>query len=77
VSAPKFKVLDVRPILARGEDPYGKIRAATGSLAPAQGLTVIAPFLPAPLIEVLKSEGFRSAPEHRSDGGWAVNSWHE
>lgn len=77
MSAPKFKVLDVHPILARGEDPYQQIRAEVARLAPAQGLTVIAPFLPAPLIEVVKSEGLTSSFEHRSDGGWTVNFWRE
>ncbi len=77
MSALKFKVLDVRPILARGADPFPQIRAKVARLTSEQGLTVIAPFLPAPLIEVLRSEGFSSAPEHRSDGSWAVNFWRE
>ncbi len=71
----KFKTFDVRPGLARGDEPLGAIRAKLDALTPGQGLTVIAPFLPAPLIEVLKSEGFASSMEHRGDGGWAVNFW--
>ncbi len=77
MSAPKFKVLDVRPILARGEDPFQQIRAKVDGLTPTQGLTIIAPFMPAPLIELLKSEGFTSSLERRSDGGWSVNFWRE
>jgi len=73
----KFKILDVRPYLARGEEPFGAIRARVDALLPGQGLTVIAPFLPAPLIEVLRSEGYTSSMEHRADGGWAVNFWRE
>lgn len=77
MSAPKFKTFDVRPHLARGEEPFSLIRARIDALAADQGLTVIAPFLPAPLIELLKGEGFHSSAEHRSDGAWAVNFWRE
>lgn len=73
----KFKTVDVRPLLARGEEPFGTIREKVDALAPGHGLTVIAPFLPAPLIEILKSEGFASSMEHRHDGGWAVNFWRD
>lgn len=73
----KFKTLDVRPMLARGQDPYREIRARIAALAPGHGLTVVAPFMPAPLIEVLKSEGFTSSLERRSDGGWAASFWRE
>ncbi len=72
-----FKVLDVRPNLARGEEPLPLIRARVDALATGHGVTVIAPFLPAPLIELLQSEGFHSNMERRQDGGWAVNFWRE
>jgi uncharacterized protein (DUF2249 family) len=77
MKAPKFMSLDVRPMLARGEEPFDAIRARVDALAPGQGLTVIAPFMPAPLIEVLKSEGFASSMERRADGGWTVNFWRD
>ncbi|MDP3069933.1 MAG: DUF2249 domain-containing protein [Opitutaceae bacterium] len=70
-----FNTLDVRPYLARGEEPCGVIRARIGALAAGQGLTVLAPFLPAPLIELLKSEGFEASIERRHDGAWAVGFW--
>jgi uncharacterized protein (DUF2249 family) len=72
-----FKTLDVRRHLARGEEPLSLIRARVDSLRPGQGLTVVAPFMPAPLIELLKSEGFQSTLERRLDGAWAVNFWRE
>ena len=72
-----FKVLDVRPLLARGEEPLGAIRERVDALAAGQGVTVIAPFMPAPLIELLKSEGFASSLERRADGAWAVNFWRD
>jgi hypothetical protein len=77
MSATKFKTFDVRPHLARGEEPFPLIRARVDTIAAGEGLTVIAPFLPAPLIEMLKSEGFASTMERRADGGWAVSFWRE
>ncbi len=77
MSATKFKILDVRAVLAQGGEPLPEIRARVEALIAGQGLTVIAPFVPAPLIELLKSEGFQFAMEHRNDGAWAVNFWKE
>jgi len=70
-----FKTLDVRPLLAQGTDPFDTIRKRIDALTAGHGLTVIAPFPPAPLIELLKSEGFDSSIERRADGGWAVDFW--
>jgi uncharacterized protein (DUF2249 family) len=70
-----IQTVDVRPLLARGEEPFSVIRTAVDALKPGEGLTVIAPFLPAPLIEMLKGEGFACNPEHRGDGAWAVSFW--
>lgn len=77
MSAPQFKTFDVRPRLARGEEPFSLIRARVDALTPGHGVTIVAPFLPAPLIELLKSEGFQSTLERRADGAWAVNFWRE
>ncbi len=73
----RFKIYDVRPNLAQGEEPFPLIRARVDALTPGQGITIIAPFVPAPLIELLKSEGFQAAMERRKDGAWAVNFWKE
>ncbi|MGH3422187.1 MAG: DUF2249 domain-containing protein [Streptosporangiaceae bacterium] len=75
--ATKFKTFDVRPHLARGEEPFPLIRARVDALAAGHGVTVVAPFMPAPLIELLKSEGFSTTIERRHDGTWAVNFWRE
>jgi uncharacterized protein (DUF2249 family) len=73
----KFKTLDVRPILARGVEPFSKIRESVDALRPNERLSVIAPFLPSPLIEKLGSEGFQSRVERQVGGGWAVYFWRE
>jgi len=77
MSTPKFKAFDVRPNLARGDEPFPLIRARVDALKAGEGVTIIAPFMPAPLIELLKSEGFQSSMERRHDGAWAVNFWRE
>lgn len=73
----KFKTLDVRPILARGIEPFSKIRENIDALRSDEGLSVIAPFLPSPLIERLGSEGFQSRVERQLGGGWTVHFWRE
>ena len=55
---PVFKELDVRPILATGGEPFQAIMAAVESLAPGQGLTLLAPFKPQPLFTVMERKGF-------------------
>ena len=73
----KFKTLDVRPILARGIEPFSEIRAHIDQLAPGEGLSVIAPFLPSPLIEKLGSEGFQSRVERQPGSSWVTYFWRE
>ena len=73
----RFKTLDVRPVLARGDEPFPLIRASVDALQPGRGLRVVAPFMPAPLVEVLRSEGMSTAIERRADGGWEVSIWRE
>lgn len=72
-----FKTFDVRPLLARGEEPLDAIRTCVDALVAGQGVTILAPFMPSPLIELLRSEGFASVLEHRADGVWAVSFWKE
>ena len=72
-----FKKLDVRPLIAKGVEPLSAIRSKIDLIKEGEGLTIIAPFLPSPLIEKLSSEGFRSTAQHQPDGAWAVNFWRE
>jgi len=73
----KFKKLDVRPLIAKGREPLSAIRSKIELIRRGEGLTVIAPFLPSPLIEKLSSEGFRASAQHQPDGAWAVSFWRE
>jgi hypothetical protein len=40
-------------------------------------LIVVAPFLPSPLIELLRSQGFASKVERGEPGSWIVYFWRE
>ena len=73
----KILKLDVRPILARGGEPFGEIRQRADALGADEGLLVVAPFLPSPLIEKLGSEGFRSRVERGKGSEWLVYFWRE
>jgi len=75
--ARNFKTLDVRPFLAKGVEPFSRIRESIDALGPDEGLSVIAPFLPSPLIEKLGSEGFKSRVERQVGGGWTVHFWRD
>jgi hypothetical protein len=71
-----FQTFDVRPILAKGGEPLPAIRARIEQLAANEGLAVMAPFLPSPLIEKLANEGFRSRVEHQT-GFWITYFWRD
>jgi len=73
----KFKKFDVRPLLQKGREPLPEINKRVESLKPDEGLIVIAPFLPSPLIEKLGSEGFESKLEPGQGGQWIVYFWRQ
>ena len=66
------QVLDVRPALAAGEEPFETIMAAVAGLGPGQPLVIVAPFEPVPLEGVLGSQGFTWEAEHLDSGDWRV-----
>jgi hypothetical protein len=70
-----FKRFDVRPLLSRGELPLPEIRQRLAGLAHNEGLLVQAPFLPSPLIEILRSEGYETRFERGSGADWLVYFW--
>jgi hypothetical protein len=72
-----FKRVDVRESIRRGGQPLGEIQRRAASVRPGEGLVVIAPFLPSPLIELLVGEGFRSKLERGRGSDWVVYFWRE
>ena len=75
--AKSFKRFDVRPLLAGGQEPFPEIRKRVDALEANEGLIVVAPFLPSPLVEKLQSEGFASKIERGSGADWIVYFWRE
>ena len=73
----KFKRFDVRPLLKRGEEPLSQILQRVQALGQEEGILIIAPFLPSPLIELLGSQGFASKVERGEGPGWIVYFWRE
>jgi hypothetical protein len=73
----QFKRFDVRDLLRRGIEPFPEIRGRVDALKPDEGLIIIAPFLPSPLIEKLSSEGFQSKVEKGPGADWVVYFWRE
>ena len=73
----KFKRFDVREMLSRGVEPLPEIRKRVNALKPDEGLIIVAPFLPSPLIELLGGEGFESKVERGAGADWIVYFWRE
>ena len=71
----RFKRFDVRDLLQRGVEPFPEIHKRVNALKPDEGLIVIAPFLPSPLIEKLAGEGFSSKVERGNGADWMVYFW--
>ena len=64
--------LDVRPLLARGEEPFGAIMAAARQVSSGAVLQLLSPFEPFPLYRVLGSQGFQHWAHQRDPGTWEV-----
>jgi uncharacterized protein (DUF2249 family) len=77
MAATTFKRFDVRPLLRGGIEPFPEIRKRIDALGPGQGLAIIAPFLPAPLIEKMRSEDFATRAEPQPDGSWVTYFWRD
>jgi len=73
----QFKRFDVREMLSRGVEPFPEVRKRVGALKSDEGLIIVAPFLPSPLIEALGGEGFESKVERGTGADWIVYFWRE
>jgi len=68
----RARVVDARPILAVGDEPYETIMQAAAATGDDQVLVVYAPFEPIPLQGVLAEQGFDHVTEQLSDDTWRV-----
>ncbi len=73
----QFKRFDVCDLIRRGVEPFPEIRKRVDALKPDEGLIVVAPFLPSPLVEMLRSEGFASRVERGRGTDWMVYFWRD
>ena len=73
----KFKRFDVREMIRDGIEPFPFIRERVGKLKPDEGVIIVAPLLPSPLIEKLGTEGFASKVERGAGTDWLVYFWLE
>ena len=68
----QFKRFDARDLIRKGIEPFSEIRKRVDALKSDEGLIVVAPFLPSPLIEILTGEGFDSKVERGKGSDWIV-----
>jgi hypothetical protein len=73
----RFKRFDVREMISNGIEPFPEIHSRVTALKPEEGLIVVAPFLPSPLVERLGSEGFATKLERGKGADWMVYFWRE
>lgn len=68
----RLDALDMRPILAGGDDPLGHIRQRLAGLTDDGVLLLTAPFEPRPLIQLLGGRGYRLQLEERRPGIYSL-----
>lgn len=73
----QFKRFDVRDLIQNGVEPFPEIQRRVGKLKPDEGLIIVAPFLPSPLIEMLGAQGFKSKLERGTGAAWMIYFWRE
>ena len=64
--------LDVRPMIAAGDEPFDLIMQTVGALDDQEDLIIVAPFEPVPLEGVLGSQGFQYDAVEIGAGDWQV-----
>ena len=65
-------VLDVRPDLESGGEPFVRIMEAAAAIKSGGTLVIIAPFEPVPLYAVLEAQGFAHETEKVAADEWVV-----
>ncbi len=64
--------LDARPILEQGGHPVEQVSREVEQLRPGEIFELLAPFKPAPLIELIQKKGYRVWVTKRKDGLFAT-----
>lgn len=71
----QFKRFDARGLIRRGGEPFPEVRRRVDALKADEGLILVAPFLPSPLVERLGGEGFAAKVERGRGADWIVYFW--
>lgn len=66
------KILDVRPDLESGGEPFVRIMEAAAAINSGGTLVIIAPFEPVPLYDVLGAHGFSHDTARIAADEWVV-----
>ena len=64
--------LDVRPMMAAGNEPFDAIMGLVGSLRPDEDFELLAPLDPKPLYQVLGAQGFSHETESLGGGDYRI-----
>lgn len=72
IAPPSPIVLDVRPDLQAGNEPFQKIMTAVAGLGKDQDLVILVGFEPVPLYNMLGKQGFTHRSERVEGGDWRV-----
>lgn len=64
--------LDVRPTLARGDEPFVEIMETAEKIKAGETFTLIAPFEPVPLYSVLGERGFSHETTQVAPDKWVI-----
>jgi uncharacterized protein (DUF2249 family) len=65
-------VLDVSPILVRGEEPFSHIQRCVSELREGQSLLLKAPFEPTPLYVFMRQRGYQEHAKQLPSGLWEI-----
>lgn len=68
----RARVVDARPTLAAGGEPFAEIMDAASQVSDGEVLVVYAPFEPVPLEGVLGEQGFTHVADQLDSGDWRV-----
>lgn len=68
----RVRLVDARPILEAGDEPFETIMDTVDELGDDEVLVIMAPFEPVPLEGVLGGQGFVHTAEELADGDWRV-----
>ena len=66
------EILDVRPVLAEGGEPFVQIMETAERVPAGKSLVLIAPFEPVSLYQALGGRGFSHATERIADDEWII-----